>query len=67
MDETSPVYENFSNKMTAMSGRPKLNVTNMKSPFSGGGSIVPKMAPGSKFIPRPVSYTHLTLPTSPKV
>ena len=53
MDETSPVYENFSNKMTAMSGRPKLNVTNMKSPFSGGGSIVPKMAPGSKFIPRP--------------
>ncbi len=25
----------------------------MKSPFSGGGSIVPKMAPGSKFIPRP--------------
>ena len=53
MDETSPVYENFSNKMTAMSGRPKLNVTNMKSPFSGGGSIVPKMTPGSKFIPRP--------------
>ena len=53
MDETSPVYENFSNKMTAMSGRPKLNVTNMKSPFSGGGSIVPKMAAGSKFIPRP--------------
>ncbi len=53
MDETSPVYENFSNKMTAMSGRPKLNVTNMKSPFSGGGSIVPKMAPGSRFIPRP--------------
>ena len=53
MDETSPVYENFSNKMTAMSGRPKLNVTNMKSPFSGGGSIVPKMATGSKFIPRP--------------
>ncbi len=53
MDETSPVYENFSNKMTAMSGRPKLNVTNMKSPFSGGGSIVPKMAAGSKFIPKP--------------
>ena len=53
MDETSPVYENFSNKMTAMSGRPKLNVTNMKSPFSGGGSIVPKMTAGSKFIPRP--------------
>jgi len=44
MDESSPVYENFSNKMIAMSGRPKLNVTNMKSPFSGGGSIVPKMA-----------------------
>ena len=36
-----------------MSGRPKLNVTNMKSPFSGSGSIVPKMAAGSKFIPRP--------------
>ena len=53
MDESSPVYENFSNKMTAMSGRPKLNVTNMKSPFSGGGSIVPKMAAGSRFIPRP--------------
>ena len=53
MDESSPVYENFSNKMAAMSGRPKLNVTNMKSPFSGSGSIVPKMAAGSKFIPRP--------------
>ena len=53
MDETSPVYENFSNKMATMTGRPKLNVTNMKSPFSGGGSIVPKMAAGSRFIPRP--------------
>ena len=53
MDESSPVYENFSNKMAAMSGRQKLNVTNMKSPFSGSGSIVPKMAPGSRFIPRP--------------
>ena len=53
MDESSPVYENFSNKMAAMSGRPKLNVTNMKSPFSGSGSIVPKMTAGSKFIPRP--------------
>ena len=53
MDESSPVYENFSNKMAAMSGRPKLNVTNMKSPFSGSGSIVPKMVAGSKFIPKP--------------
>ena len=40
-------------QMTAMSDSPKLNVTNMKSPFSGGGSIVPKMDAGSKFIPRP--------------
>ena len=50
MDESSPVYENFSNKMAAMSGRPKLNVRNMKSPFSGSGGIVPKIS-GSGLIP----------------
>ena len=27
MDESSPVYENFMNKMSTMSGRPKINRT----------------------------------------
>tara|TARA_B100000963_G_C22612023_1_gene665348 strand:+ start:907 stop:2322 length:1416 start_codon:yes stop_codon:yes gene_type:complete len=36
MDETSPVFQNFQNKMSAMSGRPKMNVTNMKTIFGDG-------------------------------
>jgi len=36
MDETSPVFQNFKNKMSAMSGRPKMNVTNMKTIFGDG-------------------------------
>lgn len=36
MDETSPVFQNFQNKMSAMSGRPKINVTNMKTIFGDG-------------------------------
>ena len=27
--DNSPVFENFMNKMSAMSGRPKMNVTTM--------------------------------------
>jgi len=30
MDKSSPVYENFSNKMEAMSGKPKINRTTFK-------------------------------------
>ena len=37
MDETSPVFQNFQNKMSAMSGRPKMNVSNMKTIFGDGG------------------------------
>ena len=36
MDESSPVYQNFKNKMSAMTGRPKMNVTNMKTIFGDG-------------------------------
>jgi len=36
MDESSPVFQNFQNKMSAMSGRPKMNVTNMKTIFGDG-------------------------------
>ena len=36
MDESSPVFQNFQNKMSAMSGRPKINVTNMKTIFGDG-------------------------------
>ena len=37
MDESSPVYQNFKNKMSAMTGGPKINVTNMKTIFGDGG------------------------------
>ena len=36
MDESSPVYQNFKNKMSSMTGRPKMNVTNMKTIFGDG-------------------------------
>ena len=36
MDESSPAYQNFKNKMSAMTGRPKMNVTNMKTIFGDG-------------------------------
>ena len=37
MDESSPVYQNFKNKMSAMTGRPtKMNVNNMKKIFVDG-------------------------------
>ena len=37
MDESSPVYQNFKNKMSSMTGGPKMNVTNMKTIFGDGG------------------------------
>ena len=37
MDESSPVYQNFKNKMSAMTGRPKMNVSNMKTIFGDSG------------------------------
>ena len=52
MDDKSPAYENFMNKMTAMNSGPKIKVTSMKI----GG-----------LEKRAVSYTHLTLPTTPYV
>ena len=38
MDESSPVYENFMNKMSAMSGRPKINRTT----FNIGANVLEK-------------------------
>ena len=37
MDESSPVYQNFKNKMSSMTGRPKMNVSNMKTIFGDSG------------------------------
>jgi len=37
MDESSPVYQNFKNKMSSMTGGPKMNVSNMKTIFGDGG------------------------------
>ena len=50
MDDKSPAYENFMNKMTAMNSGPKINVTTIKF-----GGLEKRVAT--------VSYTHLTLPT----
>ena len=36
MDESSPVYQNFKNKMSSMTGGPKMNVTNKKPNFGDG-------------------------------
>ena len=49
MDESSPVYQNFKNKMSSMTGRPKMNVSNMKTIFGdsgrGGAAISGKGSP----------------------
>ena len=47
MDKTSPVFENFENKMAAMSGRPKINRTTFKI---GSGDLVGRVANNEKKI-----------------
>ena len=71
MDRTSPVFENFENKMAAMSGGPKINRSTFKI---GSPSLTERVANNEKKITtlknifkaqriQTVSYTHLTLPT----
>ena len=47
MDKTSPVFENFENKMAAMSGRPKINRTTFKI---GSGDLVSRVSNNEKKI-----------------
>ena len=47
MDKSSPVFENFENKMAAMSGRPKINRSTFKI---GSGDLVNKVANNEKKI-----------------
>ena len=47
MDKSSPVYENFANKMDAMSGRPKINKSTFKI---GSGDLTMRVANNEKKI-----------------
>ena len=47
MDKSSPVFENFENKMSAMSGRPKINKTTFKI---GSGDLAMRVANNEKKI-----------------
>ena len=47
MDKTSPVFENFENKMAAMSGRPKINRTTFKI---GSGDLANRVSNNEKKI-----------------
>ena len=47
MDKSSPVFENFENKMAAMSGRPKINRTTFKI---GSGDLVGRVSNNEKKI-----------------
>ena len=47
MDKSSPVYENFENKMDAMSGRPKINRNTFKI---GSGDLTMRVANNEKKI-----------------
>ena len=47
MDKTSPVFENFENKMAAMSSRPKINRTTFKI---GSGDLVSRVSNNEKKI-----------------
>ena len=47
MDKSSPVFENFENKMAAMSGRPKINRTSFKI---GSGDLVGRVSNNEKKI-----------------
>ena len=47
MDNSSPVYENFANKMDAMSGRPKINKSTFKI---GSGDLTMRVANNEKKI-----------------
>ena len=47
MDKSSPVFENFENKMAAMSGRPKINRTTFKI---GSGDLVSRVSNNEKKI-----------------
>ena len=47
MDKSSPVFENFENKMAAMSGRPKINRSTFKI---GSGGLEGRVANNEKKI-----------------
>ena len=47
MDKSSPVFENFENKMAAMSGRPKINRSTFKI---GAGGLEGRVANNEKKI-----------------
>ena len=48
MDKTSPVFENFENKMAAMRGKPKINRSTMK--IGGGLGLEGRVANNEKKI-----------------
>ena len=60
MDKSSPVFENFENKMAAMSGRPKINKSTFKI---GSGDLGMRVANNERKITtlKNIFKTHGTL------